>query len=207
MSEIVRQLREEIISNNVDFLRDKLFFEVGVFQGESVSMFYDLYKKHLNIENTLFYGFDSFEGLPEETKDKNNPSGWNKGAFNMSGNIPECLNRDKIITVKGFFSESLTQDFAATLNQKIGLLHIDCDLYTSSYEALDFCFKNNLIIPGTIIMYDDWGGYHEKQVDEFECGEGLAHKQILEKYNKKCIFKSKTIISPKYHEITTFIVE
>ena len=55
MSEIVRQLREEIISNNVDFLKDKLFFEFGVFQGESLSMFYDLYKIIENYNNNCLF--------------------------------------------------------------------------------------------------------------------------------------------------------
>jgi hypothetical protein len=207
MSEIISQLREDIVSNNVNFLKDKSFFEFGVYEGKSLLMFYDLYKKYLSIENSSFYGFDSFQGLPEEIKDKNNPSYCSKGEYSVAGNISEGLNQEKIKIVKGFFSESLTEDFAASLNQKIGLLHIDCDIYTSTYQALDFCFKNNLIVPGTIIMYDDWGGYHEKQVNEFECGEGLAHKEIMQKYNKKCIFKPRTVITENYHEIATFIVE
>jgi hypothetical protein len=59
----------------------------------------------------------------------------------------------------------------------------------------------------TVAENNDWGGYHEKKVNEFECGEGLAHKEILEKYNKKCIFKSKTIVWENYHEISTFAVQ
>jgi len=207
MTEAIQQLREKTVAENIDFLKDKSYFEFGVFEGNSLLMFYDLYKKYSNTQNALFYGFDSFKGLPEETLDKNNPSYWNNGQYSTSGNISPNLNKENIIIVEGFFSESLTEAFAATLNQKIGLLHIDCDIYTSTYQALDFCFKNDLIVPGTIIMYDDWGGYHEKKVNEFECGEGLAHKEILEKYNKKCIFKFKTIVWENYHEISTFVVQ
>lgn len=63
MSKIIAQLREEIVSNNVNFLKDKSFFEFGVYEGASLLTFYNLYKKYMSIENTLFYGFDSFQGL------------------------------------------------------------------------------------------------------------------------------------------------
>jgi hypothetical protein len=110
--------------------------------------------------------------------------------------------------IDGWFNETLTPEFSKSLDQKIGLLHIDCDIYTSAYDALDFCFKNNLMESGSVIMYDDWGGYLEKlgPGHEFEAGEGLAHKEIMEKYGIECDFKDKRIICDGY-EIAVFVVK
>lgn len=36
------------------------------------------------------------------------------------------------------------------------LVDVDSDLYTSAYDNLDFVFGNNLVLPGTVIGYDDW---------------------------------------------------
>ena len=42
-----------------------------------------------------FYGFDSFEGLPEETLDKNSP--WPTGKFSVAGKVdPQLLANPNI---------------------------------------------------------------------------------------------------------------
>ena len=92
-------------------------------------------------------------------------------------------------------------------NEKIGIIHIDSDIYTSTYEALDFCFKHDLVTKGTIIVYDDWGAYHEKSVGEFEVAEGRAHIEIMEKYKKTSNFITKNIITAGYHEIAVFVLD
>ena len=51
-------------------------------------------------------------------------------------------------------------------------LQIDCDLYVSAYQALDWMLANKLVVAGTIIGYDDWttGG---------EGGEAQAHHEVV----------------------------
>ena len=53
---------------------------------------------------------------------------------------------------------------------------VDVDLYSSSFEALDWLFVNGIIQEGTIIGYDDWihGGQH---------GQQAVHRDIVIKYN------------------------
>ena len=207
------ELRINLVGEYGEFLKTRSYMEFGVWAGSSMMQIYNLYK---NLDGcvTKFYGFDSFTGLPVESKDVNNPSYWTVGHPNLlnltlNGNIPDVLKgKEDMIIMDGWFNDTLTPEFAKSLDQKIGLLHIDCDIYTSAYDALDFCFRNDLMESGSIIMYDDWGGYLEKlgPGHEFEAGEGLAHKEIMEKYGITCEFKDKHIICPGY-EIAVFVIK
>jgi len=209
--------RQRLISQNSIFLKDKLFMEFGVHAGGSLRQFKKLYDMFVpNASQNLMYGFDSFEGLPEETKDKNNPDYWSVGEFDLSGVIPADLNENNgYKMVKGWFENTLTSEFAESIKgKKIGLLHIDCDIYSSTYTVLDFCFSNNLIVPGTILVYDDWGVYRDTPnvKTEFDMGEGLAHAEILKKYGRTATLNKRNLMTspPEHHqhyEITVFTVD
>ena len=43
--------------------------------------------------------------------------------------------------------------------------------------------ENKLIVPGTIIGYDDWGGTPD--FDTFKYGESRAHKEIIDEWGIK----------------------
>ena len=43
--------------------------------------------------------------------------------------------------------------------------------------------ENNLIVPGTLIGYDDWGG--TPGFEEFKDGESRAHKEIVDEWGIK----------------------
>lgn len=219
MGDALRDIRRNIIAQYSDFFKSRSYVEFGVFGGESMSQIYDLYEEYIKYPESNFYGFDSFVGLPQETVDKNNPSYWTVGhpaclklslSNDQKTTIFERLNKPRVKLIDGWFCDTLTDTLADEMkNQKIGFLHIDCDLYSSAYEALDFCFKNDLLESGSVIMYDDWAGYHEKlgEGHEFECGEGLAHKQIMEKYNRTAVFKEKHIVVKDVYEVAVFILE
>jgi hypothetical protein len=205
-------LRDEIISKYKDILSNTLFLEFGVATGRSMDMFYDLYQRH-DIKNVDFYGFDGWVGLPKETQDNNNPSYWSEGVFNER--IVPCIatkfnSLDNIHIVDGMFENTLNEELLKKFNnKKVGVVHIDSDIYSSAVTALDFLLRNNLLQKGSIIMYDDWGGYYEKlgEGHDFECGEGKAHLEMMKKYNIKNTFLRKYIIMKKHYEITVFVVE
>ncbi len=204
-------LRKEIISKYFKNLQNTLFLEFGVASGTSLNMFFDLYKQY-NINDVDFYGFDSWEGLPCENNDKNNPGYWVEGAYKttLNNNLIEKFNNNNIQLINGWFSDTLNDSFFEKIKEKkIGILHIDCDIYTSAIQCLEFILKNNLLKSGSIIIYDDWGGYHEKlgEGHDFECGEGKAHLEMMTKYNIDLEFLYKYIIIEKYYEITVFIVK
>ena len=107
---------------------------------------------------------------------------------------------DRIEFVRGFYSASLTQPLAASILAKhgaAGYVDIDCDLYISSVQAMDWMFRHGLAVPGTVFGYDDWltkPCYQLRQkrfnvseqgvfsIEQFG-GEARAHVEIVKRYN------------------------
>ena len=90
--------------------------------------------------------------------------------------IQHYINDRRSHFIKGFFNESLTPTLAARRGMKPALyVDIDADLYSSSLQALEWLFRMGLIVPGTIIGYDDWtfGGPQ---------GEQRAHREVLQRF-------------------------
>lgn len=203
--------RKYVVETYKDFLKDKLFLEFGVFVGTSMLEYYNLYRDHLGSEHTpQFYGFDSFEGLPGEKSDDKSP--WYAGQFNLNKNInPELLNKPGMKIVDGWFENTLNRALADELKgRQVGLLHVDCDIYTSTMQVYEFLIANNLLVKGTVVVYDDWGVYRELKLSEdeqFLHGEGKAHKEISEKYALDFELVRKDIISPADYEVATFVLK
>lgn len=143
-----------------------------------------------------FYGFDSFEGLPNDSIMHKNPN-WDIGSFSASKSF--CVNNPleaceqtakKIMQnsscpftlIPGFFKDSLNKNLLTQYNFKPAIyVDIDVDLYDSTVECLSWMIESNLIKPGTLIGYDDWGG-----TEEYRGGESLAHVSVFDKYNICC---------------------
>lgn len=135
--------------------------------------------------------FDSFAGLPPEQPGVGTNSYWPEGAFAFgSERLREKLHKVEItedgFTIHGgFFRDSLTPERVTSGGLRPALyIDIDCDLYVSTYQALDFMFAHDLATTGTYIGYDDWG-----DTREWTEGESRAHKEIAEKYGvqfKQC---------------------
>jgi Macrocin-O-methyltransferase (TylF) len=132
---------------------------------------------HLNL-------FDSFSGLPSEQDGVTTNTYWRKGSY--SSGVRGLRNKlDKLGIAasqyriyEGFYSESLNPAAASAGDLKPALyIDIDCDLYISTFQALDFMFSSNLATAGTYIGYDDWG-----DTKTWLEGESRAHKEISEKY-------------------------
>lgn len=143
------------------------------------------------------FGFDSFEGLPEEKNDPYSHKDWFPGAFSAR-ELFKTTNREEIIKrvfevigpwdfdivlIPGFYDKVLEDNLVERYEMKpVSYIDIDCDIYTSTYLALDFMFRNRLVRKNTLIGYDDWGGTLET-AKETMGGESRAHKEIEEKYN------------------------
>lgn len=112
--------------------------EFGVYSG---------YSLNLIAECMPVIGFDSFIGLPEDWRE-----GFPKGAFgDREGYLP-VINPNQMI-VPGWFEDS-TRDFPFPA---LSLVHIDCDLYSSTVTALAAVHPH--IGPGTIVVFDEFCGY------------------------------------------------
>jgi len=197
--------RSMLVSNYVDFLQDKLFLEFGVADGASILDFYNLYKS--NKIKSDFFGFDAFLGLPEEKLDKHSP--WRTGQFSEKGKIhPSISAISEINIVNGWFSDTLNESSLTRFgDKKIGIVHIDCDIYSSTVEVLDFIVNNDLLCDGSILVYDDWGAYRASGLSEeyeYKVAEARAHKEMVEKYNLTFEMVHKEIIDPKCYIMTVF---
>lgn len=192
-----------VVENNIDFLRGKSLLEFGVLSGHSLSIFSHFYDQ-FEIEK-IFFGFDSFKGLPKEEIDENNPDYWGEGAF-IGSTAESVKNMLPFVNIKdGWFEDTLNQQTLEEVKKTdIGIIHIDCDIYTSTIQVLEWIVNNNLLVDGTLIVYDDWGGHYDKNVGEFECGEGKAHREICEKYNLNFDFITCDVITDKFHEVCVF---
>ena len=152
---------EYILINEIEI--DGLFLEFGVFNGKSINIMSNILK------NKVFYGFDSFEGLPEYWI-----PGFDKGKFNLEGNLPK-VNKN-VSLIKGWFNETLP-DFCKDHKENIAFLHIDCDLYSSTKTIFDNL--KDRIKPGTIITFDEYFGYYNWKNHEFKAFQEFVNENNI----------------------------
>lgn len=97
------------------------------------------------------YGFDSFEGLPEEWVVSDDET-WSKGAFTgRPSQVP-----DNVELVDGWFDDTLP-GFLETRPGRVAFAHIDCDLYSST--ATVFSEIRDRLAVGTVIVFDELFNY------------------------------------------------
>ena len=171
--------------------QQKDLYEFGVFTGTYLRGVI----RSLNRSGVPFrraWGFDSFQGLPPEqdtVRSKTSRVYWHPGAFSSTAalgkrssqpvtqQILRYIDEERVSLVPGFYNESLTPTLKAERKMRPALyVEIDCDLYISTVQALDWMLANELIIPGTLVGYDDFlsGGEH--------AGEWQAHSEMVAKY-------------------------
>lgn len=91
------------------------------------------------------HGFDTFEGLPEA---------WHTvpaGAYSTGGQVPD-LGRE-IHLHRGLFAETVPP-FVDETPGAMRLVHVDCDLYGSTVDALEALAGR--VVPGTILVFDEY---------------------------------------------------
>ena len=92
---------------------DGLNMEFGVFEGGSINFM------ARNYPDKNFYGFDSFEGLPEPFL------GHPVGYLTLEGELPPAERN--VTYVKGWFADTLPK-FAKEHSENVAFMHIDSDL-------------------------------------------------------------------------------
>ena len=127
--------------------------EFGVNEGGSINHLAKLLK-HRTID-----GFDSFQGLPENWSGNQMEAGY----FNRGGKLPKVAKN--VVLHTGWFQESLPK-FIAANPAPIALLHIDCDIYSST--ATIFEHLASRIVPGTVILFDEYFNYPAWEMHEYK---------------------------------------
>ena len=165
------------------------FIELGVCTGKTINFIAAL-NPHKKI-----YGFDSFEGLPED---------WIKGdktiragtfGFKNPSKLPPVLHNVRLI--KGWFTDTLPTFIKnCDSNKPIAFIHIDSDIYSSAATALELL--SNRIRAGTILVFDELYNYPGYANHEFK-----ALQEFLSKHN----FKARYLAYNINHEQVTIQIE
>lgn len=115
------------------------------------------------------HGFDSFQGLPEAWSAQEGA-----GAYSTAGRMPRA--GDNVRLHAGWFEDTLPGFFASQPGP-VRLLHVDCDLYSSTRTVLQAAEPR--LVAGSVIVFDDLLAYpgfadHElKAFSEFSATQHL----------------------------------
>ena len=165
--------------------------EFGVYTGRSLALlsyYHETFKQTIHgnvVPRRLVVGLNSFSGLPQNTHER-----WPEGLFRVNHSYHPTIAKGEVVTperVRDFFAACdlprplIISDYfkniareVNTATDKVALIHIDCDLYESTLEAL------NLVRPkiqdGSVILFDDWFNFRASR-DE---GEQKAFLEFLE---------------------------
>ena len=156
------------------------FYEYGVWMGESFKYLMKHFKKG--------YGFDSFEGLPED---------WRavpKGTYSSFGEIPQIDGGEFVV---GEFSESLPRFFSKQ-RPMAGLINFDADLYASTLCALVNSKKvmdtKTILVFDEFIVNSDWEKDEFRALNEFCEMYGFSYEVLaISLYTKQVIVRLLTM--------------
>jgi tetratricopeptide (TPR) repeat protein len=143
-------------------LTNGLILEFGVRHGSSIRQLASLTSKPI-------YGFDSFEGLPEDWHEES------KEVYSTKGKIPKVPTH--VTLIPGWFEETLPL-FLAKHGEDVALINMDCDIYSSTKTVLDLLSAR--IKKGTIIIFDEYIGNLHWEEDEHK-----AFKESVAQYHWK----------------------
>jgi hypothetical protein len=138
------------------------YYEFGVFRLNSIRKFNSVRKlaawKCKEFNGIRIFAFDSFQGLPEATADDVKDKDWRAGAFlGTLDDVSRIAARNRIRNIRfieGFYEKSLTPELAEELATfPPSLVHVDCDLYSSTVVVLRWLDK--LALPGALYFFDD----------------------------------------------------
>jgi hypothetical protein len=176
---------KKILSEN----KFKVCLEFGVFNGKTINII----SKYCN----KVYGFDSFEGLPDD---------WNgvckKEHFQVKG-LPTVDNNT--ILIKGWFNETLEDFLKKNPDIIIDMIHIDCDLYSSTKDVFNILIKHNKMRKGLIIVFDELINYNKfyegeiKALYEINKNNNINFEWI---YTHGNVVNYKDILQKKYQNMT-----
>jgi hypothetical protein len=118
------------------------FAEFGVWKGQCARWILEFLPVHAKL-----HLFDSFEGLPEDWVGQ-----FSKGHFALDEHQIPHFDDTRVRVIKGLFSKTLPGYFHR--DRPLSFIHMDADLYSSTMDVL--CNVNHVIVPGTVILFDEY---------------------------------------------------
>ena len=142
-----------------------LHLEFGVRDGRSLT--------HLaRLRNSsVWHGFDSFAGLPQEdspTRRDNGSkllrAGWGRGRYTTRGRRP--VVPPNAVLHGGWFTETLPR-FLSTHAGVVSFAHLDADLYSSTAHVLWHLGRRCRLCAGTVLSFDELFGSAAVEAHEY----------------------------------------
>ncbi len=148
--------------------KERPFYEFGVWRGDSFKYLINTFKKG--------YGFDTFEGLPEDWHNEK------KGTYSAEGIIPKI---DGGTFIAGKFENTLPT-FYSKPRPMASIINFDADLYSSTLCALSY--SKPIIDKDTILIFDEfiinkyWEQDEYKALNEFCSNNNLTYEVLAVSY-------------------------
>jgi hypothetical protein len=143
-----------------------LYLEFGVHTGGTLRTIAEL------APTGSVFGFDSFEGLPEDWRTQ-----YSAGTFAVD-QIPDVPGAEIVV---GWFDQVLP-GFLEQHPQDVAFLHLDADLYSSTRTVLD-ALESRLRV-GTVIVFDEyfnfpgWEDHEHRAWVEFVARTGITFEYL-----------------------------
>ena len=152
---VTTQLNENLVANGQ-------IMEFGVGSGRSINHF-----ARCRPIQTI-HGFDNFEGLPETWTNR-----FPKGSF--ARKYPPRVRKNCRLH-RGWFDQTIPE-FVRVFTEPVAFLHIDCDLYSSTKIILNQLTRQ--LVPGSVILFDEYINYPGWQLDEFRAWQEHVTKHCV----------------------------
>jgi O-methyltransferase len=152
------------------------YMEFGVFDGET----FHRWMQQQSHPDSRFYGFDTFDGLPEEW------SGNAVGAFTQHGRVP-ALRDSRGRFIQGFFQDTFGPFLKTFEDNRPKVILLDADLYSSTLFVLTSLAP--LLRKGDILIFDEFSSkLHEFRAynDFLKAYTWLSPKLIAAANNYTC---------------------
>jgi hypothetical protein len=149
------------IENSNNENQDELFLEFGVHKGKSLNFF----SNYLKEKNKKIYGFDSFQGQPNDWPGYIRLKGYQK----LNQKNMDRLNSNTEI-IDGLTEDTLEPFLSNNKRKKIIFVHMDLDYYPSTLFVLKkikpYLSNNAIILLHALHNYSGWRNGVIKAVNE-----------------------------------------
>lgn len=158
------------------------YLEFGVYWGNSLILAARSAEKH-GLKSMRLFAFDSFEGLPH-SEGRFSQGDYHCDEVTFWRYIDRAgVDLDRVVTVRGLYEDTLRAGLKHELGiNRAAVVHVDCDLYSSTTTALSFV--EDLVSDGTIVIFDDWYAF-EKEWSPERFGE----KRAFTEWSKRDYFE------------------
>lgn len=123
----------------------EVIVEVGVYKGGSLKTLSEAFP------NSLIFGFDTFEGLPERQwreEEVHKPGDFNDTSREA---VEKFIDNENVRLIEGLFPES-AYDYQKYY--PVDFVHVDVDFYEGVKECLEFFYPT--LTKGGIMVFDDY---------------------------------------------------